>query len=245
MKTARNESAPVVMTRRESHDKVLRIFKTRHPGRVLDIPCGQGALALRLRDLGFDVTCSDIDAGLFRIEGFPFRQGNLNERLLFDDESFDYIASIAGIHRVHRFQYALAEFGRILAPGGELVLSFPNYTNMERRLKFLFTGTASKSVNVMSIHEHYTDDPDAHFRQLLTYPQVYFPLVSSGFSVTGLTGDKLKYKSFALFPVWLLIKAVQKASSAKNRERLCLDAMSSFTMLFGANNLIVTARKAG
>lgn len=235
--------SPVVMTRKESHDKVMHLFKSRNPGRVLDIPCGQGALALRLREAGFGVSCCDIDAGLFRFGDLPFMQGNLNQKLPYDDASFEYVASIAGIHRVHRFQFAISEFSRILVPGGELILSFPNYSNIERRLKFLFTGSVSKVVNVMGIHEHHTEDPDAHFRQLLLFPQVYFSLEKSGFIVTGLTGDKLKYKSLVLLPLWLVIKMLQGVSSKETRKKLCLKWMSSFEMLFGANNLIVSARK--
>jgi len=233
------------MTREESHDKVIDLFRAKPRGRVLDIPCGQGALALRLRDLGFDVSCCDIDAGLFTFSDLPFRQGNLNANLPYDDASFDYVASIAGIHRVHRFVHAISEFGRVLVPGGELVISFPNYANMQRRMKFLFTGSVSKVVNVMGIHEHHTDDPDALFRQMLLFPQVYHALLRSGFTVTGMTGDKLKRRSLVLLPLWLLIKALDLATPARTREKLCLAYTSSFTMLFGANNVIVSARKAG
>ncbi len=236
---------PKILTRKESHRKVIEIFQGKPRGKVLDIPCGQGALTSRLRDMGFDVSCCDIDAGLFRLDGIPFKQGNLNNQLPYDDASFDYIASIAGIHRVHRFPYALSEFHRILKPGGELILSFPNYSNMERRAKFLFTGTVSKIVNAMSIHEHYTDDPDALFRQLLLFPQVYFSLLKNNFTIISMAGDKLKYRSLVLLPLWFLIKILQLVASRETKDKLCLEWTSSFTMLFGGNNLIIMARKAG
>ncbi len=101
--------------------------------------------------------------------------------------------------------------------GGELILSFPNYSNMERRAKFLFTGTVSRLPNAMSIHEHYTDDPDALFRQLLLFPQVYFSLLKNNFTIISMAGDKLKYRSLVLLPLWFLIKILQLVHPEKQR----------------------------
>ena len=57
------------MTARFVHEKVLEITATLSKGKLLDIPCGQGALGERLRAQGFDIYCGDIDPEWYRIEG--------------------------------------------------------------------------------------------------------------------------------------------------------------------------------
>ncbi|HDP24265.1 MAG TPA: class I SAM-dependent methyltransferase [Deltaproteobacteria bacterium] len=236
---------PEIMTRGESHRKVLHIFRKKPKGKLLDIPCGQGALAQELTGLGFDVSCCDIDSDLFLLDKSTFRQGNMNQKLPYENSSFDYIACIAGLHRIHRFEYAISEFHRLLVPGGELIVSFPNYSNMERRVKFLLTGSVSKVVNQMAIHKRYTDDPDALFRQILIFPQVYFALKRNDFDLLDFCGDKIKYRSLLfLWPMGVLMKLFYLVASRDKKDNQCLGWTSSFTMLFGGNNIILTARKS-
>lgn len=229
------------LTRVESHDTVIEIFARKRRGTVLDIPCGQGALAIRLRALGFDVSCADIDPALFRAEGIEVAEANLNEPLPYPDASFDYIACIAGIHRVHRLHAALKEFNRILAPHGQLVISFPNYSNIGRRLKFLLTGSISKSVDRMAFHHQHVSNPDAHYRHLLLFPQIYFAMEAAGFRITDARGDKFKWKSLALFPVILTIKMLGALASRKTRNKYRLRETASSDILLGGNNLVLTA----
>ncbi len=66
------------MTARFVHEKVLEITATLPKGRLLDIPCGQGALAERVRAQGFDIYCGDIDPERYRIEGGHFHRVDLN-----------------------------------------------------------------------------------------------------------------------------------------------------------------------
>ena len=54
------------------HEKVLEITATLSKRKLLDIPCGQGALGERLRAQGFDIYCGDIDSEWYRIEGGHF-----------------------------------------------------------------------------------------------------------------------------------------------------------------------------
>jgi SAM-dependent methyltransferase len=234
---------PEALTRIESHDKVIKLLSTKKRGRILDIPCGHGALAIRLRALGFEVSCADIDTKLFEVDALEVMECNLNDTLPYDGNSFDYIACVAGIHRVHRLSEAIEEFNRILVPGGELIISFPNYATLERRIKFLLTGSISKSVDRMAFHTHYSEHADSHFRHLLLFPQIFFALSKAGFQITGVAGDKFKWKALCYFPfiasLWIAVRLLPK----KIKNKYVLHKTSSIDILLGGNNLIVTAVK--
>jgi ubiquinone/menaquinone biosynthesis C-methylase UbiE len=236
-------SVPEALTRIESHDRIVELFAHKERGTVLDIPCGQGALAVRLKSLGFHVSCADIDPALFRTEGIQITKINLNEPLPYQAASFDYIACIAGIHRVYRLHSAVEEFYRILSPHGQLVISFPNYSNIGRRLKFLFTGSISKSVDRMAFHEQHTTTPDAYYRQALLFPQISFAMEAAGFRIIDIKGDKLKRKSLTLLPIILAIKAFAAVMPRKANDKYRLREMASNNILLGGNNLILTAVK--
>jgi len=110
------------------------------PGmRVLDVGCGTGALALRLRSaVGASGVVSGIDASPEMIEvatGKARKRGvdldlrvGVAERLPYDDASFDRVTSTLVFHHLPDDVKldSLREIRRVLAPGGRLVVAdFP------------------------------------------------------------------------------------------------------------------------
>ncbi len=55
---------PQIMGAPDSHDALWDLLSKRAPCKVLDAAAGQGVLAKRLRDEGWDVHCADIMAEL-------------------------------------------------------------------------------------------------------------------------------------------------------------------------------------
>jgi SAM-dependent methyltransferase len=107
--------------------------------RVLDLGCRSGALTRHFLD-GNSVVGLDVDAAALekaRTLGIEPVQGNVEERLPFDDASFD--AVVAGELFEHlRFPDSLvAEIERVLRPGAVLVGSVPNAFRLQNRLRFL------------------------------------------------------------------------------------------------------------
>lgn len=102
--------------------------------RVLDLGCGIGRHTVALARLGFAVTATDVSpSGLATCAAWLAREGlsatlvrHEMERLLFPDCAFDgliafnviYHTTVAGMRRI------LAEFRRVLRPGGRLYLTF-------------------------------------------------------------------------------------------------------------------------
>ncbi|MBR9988232.1 MAG: class I SAM-dependent methyltransferase [Gemmatimonadetes bacterium] len=106
-------------------------------GRLLDVGCGNGVFAARMRSLGWDVMCVEPDPraataarGAF---GLTVHSGTLESAAL-PSGSFDAIALGHVIEHVPDPIATLAECRRLLKPGGQLVAVTPNIRSLGRRM---------------------------------------------------------------------------------------------------------------
>src|SRR5438105_7683323 len=139
----KEKTSPAPLAHEAIHDTVVGILKELPRGALLDVPAGEGALAARLIDEGFDVRCCDLYPEIFRLNDVEIRRGDLNGKLPFDDRSFDYVTCLEGLEHIENPQQAMREFSRLMRPGGHLIVSVPNILNIEERLKWLLHGYTS------------------------------------------------------------------------------------------------------
>ncbi len=117
---------------RPVHDAVLPVLKSLAPERVLDIACGTGLLTSRIRrELPrSEVVGCDFSPGLLgraRRRNRRVRWIRCNALALpFPDRSFEALVSTEAFHWFPDQDAALAEFRRVLAPGGRVLVSFVN-----------------------------------------------------------------------------------------------------------------------
>src|SRR5437764_12032264 len=130
---ARSFGAPAALAHQAIHATVVGILENLPRGALLDVPAGEGALAARLIDAGFDVRCCDLYPEIFRLDGVDVHQGDLDAELPFTDRSFDYITCLEGLEHIESPQQATREFARGLNPGGHLIVSVPNILNIGER----------------------------------------------------------------------------------------------------------------
>ena len=98
-----------------------------HGLRILDVAGGDGYWAARARRRGAEAVAIDIAAAKLQrgrqLAGAPSLVLGDALRLPFPDASFDRVLSICAIEHFDDGPHALSEMARVLAPGGELVMS--------------------------------------------------------------------------------------------------------------------------
>jgi SAM-dependent methyltransferase len=101
-----------------------RTLEEWQPKRLLEVGGGQGELAERIRsELGAEVTFVDLSprmVELARARGVDAQQGDAQE-LPFADGTFDTVVAAWMLYHVPDVDEALAEFARVLVPGGALI----------------------------------------------------------------------------------------------------------------------------
>lgn len=121
--------------------RVLRARKLRRfirAGRVLDIGCGRGIYLDALRRKGFQTVGIELSdtAARYAREGLMLDRifvGRL-EDMRFPDRYFDAVSIFHVLEHLPRPSGTLREVGRILAPGGVLVVAFPNIRSLQARI---------------------------------------------------------------------------------------------------------------
>ena len=237
------------MAREGAHETVAEILGDCRRGRLLDVPAGHGALAVRLKELGFEVSGCDLYPQIFNAEAIDIRQGNLDSRLPYEDESFDYVVCIEGLEHIENPANAIREFSRILQTDGTLVVSVPNIMNIEERLKWLFAGYTShfkplSAETRAAIAKEYggIEEVALHVNPI-GYSEVRYLLERNGFKLDSVHVDQKKKKTWLFMPIAALIRLSSRFSSAGKRRERWTDELNSDEVLLGGNTMIFKATK--
>ncbi len=96
--------------------------------RVLDAGCGNGIFTIKLKELNAEVIGVDASEYLIKsaqkhFHGINFFVHDLNNKLPFEDSSFDVIVSKMVIEILSDIKFAVKEFYRVLKPKGKLIIS--------------------------------------------------------------------------------------------------------------------------
>jgi 2-polyprenyl-3-methyl-5-hydroxy-6-metoxy-1,4-benzoquinol methylase len=124
--------------------KVIEIVSSRLSGggKVLDLGCGDGKTGKTLMDRGYVVESCDMDGDRFEFHNvIPFKKGNLNNQLPYNDKTFDCVILMEVIEHIYNPDFVISEISRVLNKGGVIILSTPNILNIGSRLRFLFEGS--------------------------------------------------------------------------------------------------------
>ncbi|MBT6691709.1 class I SAM-dependent methyltransferase [Candidatus Parcubacteria bacterium] len=113
-------------------DNIVKTMPSQDGMKVLDAGCGEGHLLEKLynrnksnRYYGIDLTQEALDMATRRCPDTHFIKADLS-KLDFEDNFFDFITCTETLEHVDEYQAVLAEFKRVLKPGGLLVVTFPN-----------------------------------------------------------------------------------------------------------------------
>jgi len=127
------------------HDFLFAHVLPRFPiraGRAVDLGAGSGALAVRLRQMHWDVLAVDRDAARFHAD-VPFIQADLDQpdfATRLGEHVFDLVTSVEVIEHLENPIGFLRNVGRLLRPAGIAVITTPNVDSAPARVKFLLRG---------------------------------------------------------------------------------------------------------
>jgi 2-polyprenyl-3-methyl-5-hydroxy-6-metoxy-1,4-benzoquinol methylase len=122
-----------------SHAIILRWLGHRSPANLLDLGCSGGLLSARIRDLGHTVTGVDvleIDGVRDRVDHFI--QADLDRGLPSEVGArgpYDVVVCGDILEHVRQPEQLLSEIRGLLAPGGVLITSVPNFGHWYARIR--------------------------------------------------------------------------------------------------------------
>lgn len=237
-----------INTSKNTHEVVFDLLPQDKQATILDVPSGAGAFTQRLKDHGYrNVVSVDVVNGL-QIEHDQFIQGDMTERLPFDNNTVDVVVCIDGIEHISKqFDFA-KEVNRILKPGGYFIISTPNISALHSRLRWLITGHHNKCKSPLN---EAAPDPSHHIA-MISYPEMRYLLHSNNYQIDKIETNQVKPVSWLYLPLaplsYLMTKMVyskeEKDPHQKERNRQVISQMHSKPVLFG-ETMIVRARKQG
>ncbi len=215
---------------------------------VLDCPAGEGAFFQQLVRENFAVTAADIAPDNFRLGEFQCDFADLNDRLPYPDASFDAVTCLNGLQRVWARARAVEEMSRVLKPGGTLLISFPNVSDIRRRVLFFLSGSVTWSV-IGPPHAFLpgATDPAGCFRYALTLADVLATVSSAGMTCNTIRATHYSAGALALLPLSIMPLIFRWLSPSRyggvyDREHFAVHRVNSMDGLLGAF-LVVVAKK--
>lgn len=216
----------------------------RVPGRLLDLPSGDGWLSRAALRQGHHVLAGDLytqDVGDIR-----FFLCDLNTAIPMRSECIDHVYCCEGIEHLYNTHTAISEFSRILKPAGLLVLTFPNILNIGSRFKFLFSGRYLSFPHLTEpLHARAGEYTHEHVNAIsisqLNYIAVKCHLVWDGFIPQRYEMKKLLRRIWFL-PVLQVIGRLKQLFARKSSARLLWSILSSRECLLH-DHVIVRFRK--
>lgn len=104
--------------------------------KVVDFPAGNGVTSRILKEQGATPLAFDLFPEYFKMEGLTCNRADIAEEIPLKDKTADVVISQEGIEHFSDQWGALKEFNRILKDKGTLVITTPNYSNLQSKFSY-------------------------------------------------------------------------------------------------------------
>jgi len=221
----------------------LEFFKKSESKKVLDCPAGEGPFTQMLLKNNFEVSCCDVYPEQFKLSEIACDFADLNDRLPYGDNAFDAVACLNGLQRIWARGRAVRELTRVVRPGGYVIISFPNNSDIRRRLLFMMTGSVTWNV-IGPPHVCLPDaeNPAAWFRYPMTLANVLSAIKSVGLEKKNVHSTHYSKGAILMSPLILGPMLFSLLSPRKYKDFYEMEETSTLDALLGAW-LIVIAQK--
>ncbi len=218
---------------REIKEHVRRILneKAGHldGAKALDFPAGNGVTSEQLASLGARVRALDLFPELFRIPDIPVHRGDLSDVFPLESNSLDFAVCQEGIEHVGNQEHVFQEFARVLRPGGRLLMTTPNYSNIKSKLSYLFCESEAFG-RIMPPNEHDSiwlspptpgEQPRVYFGHcfLTGFFRLRLFAKLAGFRLTAIHDSRVNTTSLLFFPIVYPFVLFQSWKTARRFKR--------------------------
>ena len=161
---------------------------------------------------------------------------------------FDSVVCLSGLQRVWARGRAVSEFARVVKPGGYVILSFPNNSDIRRRLMFVLTGSVTWNViGPPSVCRPEVENPASSFRYPMTLANVLSAIESVKLECQSIRSTHYSKSAILLSPLIIGPKLFSIFSPSKfkniyDKDLFKVEQTSSIDALLGAF-LVVIAKK--
>ncbi|MFH2061258.1 MAG: class I SAM-dependent methyltransferase [Pseudomonadota bacterium] len=107
----------------------------------IDAPAGQGVTSRVLLEVGADVAAFDLFPEYFKLDKVTCKKADLTKNIPLEDNHADWFICQEGFEHISDQLAVFKEINRVLKPGGNLLVTVPNYSNLKSKLGFLFFET--------------------------------------------------------------------------------------------------------
>jgi SAM-dependent methyltransferase len=175
---------------------------------VLDFPAGNGITSRILKEIGANPIPMDLFPEYFEIEGMECTRANIREGLPVINKSVDALICQEGIEHFSDQFGALKEFNRVLKPGGLLLITTPNYSNLHARVSYLLNESErfnsiqppNELDSIWMADQKITDEVYFGHIFLIGIQKLRVLAKLSGFSIKKYHFTRIKSTSLFLFP---------------------------------------------
>ncbi len=237
-------SDPLPDTASFVHEMALTLLEGEAPGALLDVPAGAGAFALQARQLGYAITCGDIDCSRFAVEGLRCERVDLNQPWPYENERFDVVACIEALEHVENPWLLIREASRVLKCGGVFLVTTPNVLSIKSRVSYLLNGYPNYFYFGVTRRPDRDEELPIDHINPVGFLELRHILVRNGFRIEAVETNRSVYRNRLLGQALkFLIRSRWRRRARKNPAESELRAtMMSSVLLFG-EILIVKARK--
>ena len=107
--------------------------------KMVDFPAGNGITSGIIRDIGAIPLPFDLFPEYFTMKGLDCLQADAEKGIPLPPGSTDVVICQEGMEHFQDQLTVLKEFNRVLKPGGSLLITTPNYSNLRAKLSYLFS----------------------------------------------------------------------------------------------------------
>jgi peptidoglycan/xylan/chitin deacetylase (PgdA/CDA1 family) len=244
VKTMKDPSAPKPSAAPKTYQKIVQLLGQPKAGKkLLDCPCGEGALAKMLIEKGHQITVGDYFPEKYKLG--QAHKVDLNGPIPFATEEFDTVVCADGLCELSHVTGATKELNRVLKADGKLIVAVANVLNLRSRFRFFATGFYSKYEAPFKETSYQTTT------RILPYWELRYILSQSGFKLSKVTTNRMKGADLWWMPLWPIVAFFTYFvlyTKAKNSEQRRLNMEVAKHMLhpslaFGETLIIEAVKK--